>query len=175
MRIPLGALILTVALTVTMTLGGCASNGLRQLDAPRTGPDEFLILPSKPLTAPQDFDVLPTPTPGGTNLTDRNPMADAVVALGGRASALEYNGVPASDAALVAQASRFGVPADIRASLAEADAQFRKRQAWLTNIRLFPVDRYEQAYRRQALDPFAEAARFRGAGIGTPSSPPPNE
>ena len=46
------------------------------------GPDEFAILPSKPLQAPENYAELPAPTPGGTNLTDPTPEADMVVALG---------------------------------------------------------------------------------------------
>ncbi len=171
MRIPLVAIILTGA----MALGGCADNGLRQLDAPGTGPDEFMILPNKPLTAPKDYEVLPAPTPGGANLVDQYPSVDAVVALGGRASALEINGVPASDGTLVAQASRYGVPANTRTALAEEDAKFRKRQARWTRIKLFKVDRYEQAYRRETLDPFGETGRFRRAGADTPTVPPRGE
>jgi hypothetical protein len=171
-RIPLGAIII---LAGAMALGGCSNKGLHRIQSSGPGPDEFLILPNKPLTAPKDYDVLPAPTPGGSNLVDQDPMADAVVALGGKASALDAQGVPASDGALVAQASRYGVPANTRTSLAEADAKFRKRQGRLTSVRLFSVDRYEQAYRRQALDPFSETWRFRNAGIATPTSPPKNE
>lgn len=171
MRIPLGAIILTGA----MALSGCADKGLRQLEAAGPGPDEFMILPNKPLTAPKDFDVLPAPTPGGTNLVDQNPKADAMVALGGRLPSPEAAGVPASDGALVAQASRFGVPANTRATLAEADARFRKRQARMSSVRLFSVDRYEQAYRREKLDPHSETGRFRQSGVHTPSSPPRNQ
>lgn len=171
MRIPLVAIILTGALA----LGGCGDKGLRQLDSPGTGPDEFMILPNKPLTAPKDYDVLPAPTPGGSNLVDQYPNSDAVVALGGRATALENNGVPASDGTLVAQASRFGVPANTRTVLAEEDAKFRKRQGRWSRIKLFKVDRYEQAYRREKLDPYSETGRFRRAGADTPSVPPRGE
>lgn len=171
MRMPLGVIILAG----TVALGGCSSKGLRQLQPSGPGPDEFLILPSKPLTAPSDYGVLPPPTPGGANLVDQNPTADAVAALGGRPSTLNETGVPASDGTLVAQASRYGVPVNTRAVLAEADAKFRKRQGRLTRIRLFPVDRYEQAYRRHSLDPFTETRRFRRSGIGTPTAPPRNE
>lgn len=168
MRIPLGAIILIG----TVAVSGCADKGLRRLESAGPGPDEFLVLPTKPLTAPKDYDVLPAPTPGGSNLVDQNPKADAVVALGGRASALEVQGVPASDGALVAQASRYGVPANTRVALAEEDAAFRKRQGRLSSIRLFKVDRYEQAYRRQKIEPFSETRRFRNAGASTPTSPP---
>lgn len=168
MRISRFAIILLAAVAVA----GCSNKGLRDLRHNGEGPDEFLILPNKPLSQPQDFSTLPTPTPGGGNLVDQNPKADAVVALGGKASALDAQGVPASDGALVAQVSRHGVSPAIRTTLAEADAKFRKRQSRGTRIRLFPVDRYVQAYRRSALDPFDEVDRFRRAGLGTPTSPP---
>ncbi|MHA6263027.1 DUF3035 domain-containing protein [Arenibacterium sp. CAU 1754] len=168
MRISRVAIILGAALAVA----GCSSKGLRDLRTNSEGPDEFLILPSKPLSAPESYAALPTPTPGGANLVDQNPKADAVVALGGRAETLNPQGVPSTDGALVAQASRHGVSPQIRETLAEADAKFRKRQSRGTRIRLFPVDRYVQAYRRNALDPFDETERFRRSGFATPSSPP---
>lgn len=165
------------AILVAVTgLAGCSNKGLRDLSDDGPGPDEFMILPVKPLSVPDSFAVLPTPTPGGGNLVDPNPTADAVVALGGRASALDPNaGIPGADAALVTASSRYGVPADTRASLAQSDAEFRKRQARLSSFRLFRVDRYNQAYRREALDPFAEEKRFRRAGFDTPSAPPSDE
>jgi hypothetical protein len=79
-----------------------------------------------------------------------------------------------TDGALVTAASRFGVEANVRENLAEADAQFRKRKVRFTQIRLFPTDRYAQAYKRQSIDPFAETERFRRVGIQTPTSPPKN-
>ena len=171
MRMPLGAIILAGA----VALSGCADKGLRQVNSVGQGPDEFLIMPNKPLTAPKDYAVLPAPTPGGSNLVDQNPNADAMIALGGNAAAIESTGVPASDGTLVAQASRFGVPQNTRIALAGEDAKFRKRQGRLSSFKLFKVDRYEQAYRRQSLDPFGEAGRFRRAGLNTPSAPPRNE
>ncbi len=171
MRVPLGAIILSGMLV----LSGCASKGLRQFEPAGSGPDEFMILPNKPLTAPKDYAVLPAPTPGGANLVDQNPLSDAVVALGGRASALDAQGVPVSDATLVAQASRYGVPSNTRVVLAEEDAAFRKRKRRFSGLQIFPSDRYSQAYSREALDRFGETERFRQAGFPTPSSPPPNE
>ncbi len=171
MRKALGAIILTSV----VALGGCSQKGLRLLTPPGPGPDEFLVLPVKPLTAPKDYSALPAPTPGGSNLVDPTPNADAVAALGGRASALQQTGVPASDGALVAQASRYGVPANTRASLAASDAKFRDRRRRGGRIRLFPVDRYEQAYRKNALEPFSITRLFRRKGFGTPTSPPQKE
>ncbi|MEM1004172.1 MAG: DUF3035 domain-containing protein [Pseudomonadota bacterium] len=169
MRLPRAILVLTFAVAIA----GCNNPGLRDLDPPGQGPDEFSVLPVKPLTQPQDYAFLPAPTPGGTNLTDPNPKADAVVALGGNASALSPNtAIPSSDAALVTASSRYGVPANTREVVQADDDAFRKRRGRWTGLRLFPVDRYQQVYERQAIDPFAETEAARRAGIETPSSPP---
>ena len=168
MRILLGVIVLALAVGAS----GCSRKGLRDLRIDSNGPDEFLIMPAKPLTVPSELRNLPAPTPGGANLTDQHPKGDAVASLGGRAEALNQTAVPATDGALVAQASRYGVPSDIRQSLAATDAKFRERAARSGRFRLFPVDRYEQAYRRQAIDPFRETQRWRASGRETPTSPP---
>ncbi|WP_299951766.1 DUF3035 domain-containing protein [uncultured Ruegeria sp.] len=169
MRLPHAIFVLTLAAVVA----GCSDIGLRNLKPPGQGPDEFSVLPVKPLTEPKDYAFLPAPTPGGANLTDPNPQADAVVALGGSEAALNPNTpIPASDAALVTASSRYGVPANTRQVTAEEDAAFRKSRGRWTRLRLFPVDRYSQVYERQAIDAnnANEAARQRG--IETPSAPP---
>lgn len=171
MRIPLSVIILAG----TVAIAGCSNKGLRDLRAPGTGPDEFMIVPAKPLEQPPDYQVLPAPTPGGGNRTDLHPDADAVAALGGRPEALNATGIPASDGALVAAASRRGVEPGVRATLAASDAEFRKRQGRMTRIRLFPVDRYSQAYRKQSLEPFGQTEAFRRAGRATPTAPPANK
>lgn len=160
-------------LVTGLMVSGCANKGLRDLRTNSNGPDEFLVLPSKPLTPPENYALLPEPTPGGSNRVDPNPKGDAVAQLGGRASALNPNAaIPGSDGALVTAASRYGVSPGIRESLATEDAAFRKRQSVMTRVKLFPVDRYNQAYKRWALDPFNEVERFRRAGLRTPASPP---
>ncbi|MDQ7070610.1 MAG: DUF3035 domain-containing protein [Rhodobacterales bacterium] len=165
-------------LMAVMTLAACGGYErditLRSFKSNSGGPDEFTIIPGKTLEAPDDFASLPVPTPGGTNLTDQTPNADAIVALGGRASALELRGVPASDGAIVNHASRYGVPADIRTSLATEDEEFRRRKSRFTKFRIARVDRYNQVYKRQSLDPFRETRRFRRMGVRTPTSPPSN-
>lgn len=170
MRIRFGLIVLAAALAAS----GCAQKGLRDLRKPGTGPDEFLILPAKPLDAPASFSTLPPPTPGGSNITDQNPQADAVAALGGNPAAMVPAGsAPARDSALVTAASRYGVQPAVRETLATEDAEFRSRNRVLTQLKLFPVDRYEQLYRRQSLDAQSEIERFRRAGIETPAAPPP--
>lgn len=161
-----------VVVGLVMSLAGCSNKGLRLLRSSGEGPDEFKVLPVKPLSQPESFASLPEPTPGGANRVDPNPLGDAVAALGGRPAALVPGGVSGTDGALVSQTSRYGVPAGTRVSLSEADAKFRKRAARSSRFRLFPVDRYEQAYRKQALEPFGTAEIFRRSGRQTPSAPP---
>ncbi|MBW4706507.1 DUF3035 domain-containing protein [Roseobacter sp. YSTF-M11] len=157
---------------ITATLSACANKGLRDLRSNSRGPDEFIIEPKAALETPDDLTALPVPTPGQANRTDNNPLDDAVIALGGKPA--QSAGIPASDGALVTAASRFGVSPNIRQDLADADADFRRRQARFTQFRLFPEDRYNQAYRREILDAEVVASRWRRAGARTPSYPPLN-
>lgn len=162
-------LILTFGMIVM--LAACSGDrGLRDLRSNGGGPDEFRVLPVQPLVFPTDASNLPTPTPGGTNLTDPTPNAEAVAVLGGNANALIAGGIPASDGALVTAVSRNGVDPTIRQTLASEDAAFRNRQTRFGFLR--GRDRYFSAYARQALDAYAELQRFRNAGIATPSAPP---
>ncbi len=162
----------TLVLTIAVAIAGCTADGLRDLQPQGPGPDEFSVLPVKPLTQPQDYQFLPAPTPGGGNITDPNPIEDAVVALGGSATALNASGVPASDQALVTASSRYGVAPNTRQVLAEEDAAFRKRKRRFSSLKLFPVDRYADVYRPQSIDPYEQTKWWRLRGYETPSSPP---
>lgn len=164
------AIIAIIALVAVTACSG--DRGLRRLDPPGAGPDEFSVLPSAPLEMPESYANLPAPTPGGNNLADPNPLGEAVVALGGNPNAVQAGGIPAGDRALVAQAGRNGVDPSIRATLAQEDQQFRNRRA---RFGLFNLsDRYYRAYTGQALDAYAELIRFRNLGVAVPSAPPAN-
>jgi hypothetical protein len=140
-----------------------------------TTPDEFAILPTKPLEAPEDYAALPEPTPGGTNRVDPTPIADAVATLGGNPAALARSGVPAADGALFAQATRFGVQPSIRADLAAADLEYRRANDGRVLERVFNVNVYFRAYEALSLDQYAELERWRLLGVRTPSAPPDPE
>lgn len=164
-----------IALMALVVVAACSrAPGSVDKDAINQGPDEFSILPARALEMPQDYSTLPAPTPGGTNVADPNPNADAIAALGGRPSAVNAGGVPSSDAALVAAASRFGVPADIRAIVASEDAALLKRATNGGFFGFITRSTYFKVYAQQALDAFAELLRFRAAGVKTPSAPPAN-
>jgi hypothetical protein len=150
--------------------GGDKAPHLMNLRSSTAGPDEFGILPPKALTMPKDLAALPDPTPGGANLTDPTPNADAIVALGGKP-----DGGAGGDAALMAQAGRYGVEAGIRQTLAGEDLQWRRDNNGRILERLFNVNVYYKAYRDQSIDQHAELWRWRQRGVKTPSAPPPKD
>lgn len=163
----------TLLFVLPVLVAGCANVGLRQLQSNSKGPDEFGIQPVASLQEPASYNELPTPTPGGSNRADRSALAEGAQAFGGNIG--DPNGpIPASDGALVQHAARMGVAPNIRETLAQTDADFRRRKARFTQYRIIPVDRYNQAYRREALDAQAEQRRWRRAGARTPSAPPAN-
>ncbi len=155
-------------------LAGCSSDGtpeLMNLRSSTAGPDEFGILPPKALELPDDLAALPVPTPGGSNLTDQNPRADAIVALGGNLRSFD-GAVPAADQALINYAGRYGVLASVRDVMAAEDLEFRRRNKGKPLEQLFKVNVYFSAYRNMALDQQSELEKWRQAGVATPSAPP---
>ncbi|MGR3290226.1 MAG: DUF3035 domain-containing protein [Paracoccaceae bacterium] len=165
---------LGLVLLVALLVSACANQQPRLLNvgASNSSPDEFAVLPGKPLQTPDNFGELPTPTPGAANITDPSPNADAIAALGGNPEILTRSGIPAADGALLAFIQRFGVGPNIRAELSQADLAFRRRQNGLFFMRWFAKNRYFAAYRRQSLDQYRELERLRAAGVKTPSAPP---
>ncbi|SHL49799.1 Beta-barrel assembly machine subunit BamF [Roseovarius marisflavi] len=165
-----------LALLVATVLAGCGGRDdvtLTRIRHTGNGPDEFSIMPGKPLQAPEDYASLPSPTPGGANRTDQNPLADGVAALGGNPAALTAGAPSARDGALVNHATRYGATANIRQTLSEEDSEIRRRHGRVNILRLGPKDDYTNAYKRQWLDAYAEERRLRRNGTVTPSSPPP--
>ncbi|MBW7921030.1 MAG: DUF3035 domain-containing protein [Rubellimicrobium sp.] len=145
-------------------LAACSGGGaLHRLGSGARVPDDFSVLPMRPLVIP---DTLALPAPGGTNLADPDPVGAAMALLGGRDGA----GV-AGDAALLAQLGTWRTDPDIRATVAQEDAAFRSRTG-RGGRGLSARDPYYAAYARQSLDPWAEIARFRAAGVATPTAPP---
>lgn len=155
-----------------LALTACSNDGhlmnLRNDD----GPDEFAVLPTKPLQMPTDLSQLPAPTPGGANLTDPTPDADAVAALGGNPAQLAAQGVGAADGALIAHASRLGRAADVRAVAAAEDQSYRSRHGRRLLEVIAKTNVYYRAYKPMTLDSWAEQERWRRAGVQTPSAPP---
>ncbi|KGJ09398.1 DUF3035 domain-containing protein [Paracoccus sphaerophysae] len=155
-----------------LALGACESSGKLMTLASDDGPEEFAIVPSKPLELPPDLAALPAPTPGGSNITDQNPDADAVAALGGNPAQLAAQGVGAGDGALIAHAGRHGVTPGVRQITAQEDAEYRRRNGRRLLEVVARSNVYYRAYRRQSLDSQAELDRWRPTGVQTPTAPP---
>ncbi|MDC0737968.1 DUF3035 domain-containing protein [Cognatishimia sp. SS12] len=158
---------------LALLVSACANErGIRVLSSGDNGPDEFAIIPSKPLSAPESYAALPEPTPGGSNLTDQNPRSDIAVALGGRNDGPSVDGsYPSADAALVSYTARQGSGAGIREQLAQEDEIVRGRFARFTGWRLANPDRYNDVYRFYHLNAYRELARWRARGVKTPAAP----
>ncbi|GGE20529.1 Beta-barrel assembly machine subunit BamF [Gemmobacter megaterium] len=163
-----GKAVVLMALTTGLLLSACGGSDqkLMNLRSPHDGPDEFAILPTKPLEMPQDFSQLPPPEPGAKNLVDPAPLDDAVIALGGRP------GAGGNDAALASATGRYGVSGSIREQLAAEDSEFRSRNGPRLLERLFGSSTYHRVYGDQAVASDAELERWRRAGARTPSAPP---
>lgn len=157
------------ALCFAVGLGACSQDRdprLLNVKSNSDGPDEFSIIPNKPLTLPEDLAALPAPNPGGGNRTAATPEEDVIVALGGNPA----GGI--QDGGLVSYVSRFGVSPAIRTELAREDLEFRRQNDGRVLERLFNVNVYFKAYRSQQLDQYAELERMRRLGVRTPSAPP---
>ncbi|SIQ75168.1 Beta-barrel assembly machine subunit BamF [Paracoccus thiocyanatus] len=163
-----------IALTMTMLLlAACSSDPrLMNTSAGGSGPDEFSILPTKPLQMPADLNVLPPPTPGGGNITDPTPHADAVLALGGNPAQLSAQGIGAADVGLVNHASRLGRDPAIRQTLADEDLAWRSRHSRRALEVLARTNVYYRAYDPMTLDSWAELERWRPTGAQLPAAPP---
>lgn len=165
-----------LALTaLTLGLAACASSDgkLSRIKNSGNGPDEFTVLPTRPLQTPDSYNSLPPPTPGAANLVDTNPKADGIAALGGNPAATVPGQIGAGDGGLVNHASRLGVTPGVRQQLATEDAETRRRHGRVNIFNIGPTDDYTDAYKKQWLDSYNEQQRLMQSGVVTPSAPPP--
>lgn len=166
-------LLVVVGLVCAVAACGPREPELFNLTRGQQGPDEFAILPGKPIEIPQDLSALPPPAPPGTsNRTDATPEADAVAALGGNPARLARDG-RAPDGAVVRATTRYGVDPDVREDLAAADLEFRRRNRGRLLERWFGLTTYYDAYERTELNQHREQERWRRAGARSSAAPPP--
>lgn len=164
-------------LIASLAIAGCGRGDrdvtLTRIKHKGDGPDEFTVLPTRPLQTPESYNVLPPPTPGAGNLTDPNPVAEGIAALGGNPGATVATGVGRSDGGLLNHARRYGINEGIRQTLAREDSEIRRRHGRVNIFNIGPNDDYTNAYKRQWLDSHAEQRRLQRRGVVTPSAPPP--
>ena len=162
-----------LCLAIVLSITGCGEVKLRKMRSDDKGPEEFSVLPFKPLQTPSNYNMLPEPVPAMGNLADANPKVDAIVALGGKPVVTDNTRkVPTSDQILMRRTNRFGTTPNIRAILAAEDAEIRKKKSRMLRFQLNQKDLYSKVYEKQTLDAYAELAKFRAAGVLTPAVPP---
>jgi len=163
------------ALALLVLVSACARGepNLMRIERSGQGPDEFAIVPGKPIEIPQDLSSLPPPAPPGSgSRTDATPEIDAVAALGGSPARLRRDG-QLSDPGLARSAGRYGVDPGVRADLAAEDLEFRRNNRGRLLERLFNVTTYYDVYERTELNQHAEQERWRRAGARSSAAPPP--
>lgn len=156
-------------LALALLLGGCqeggVAGGLRSAGVAGK-PDEFMVLPTRPLEMPSDLASLPPPTPGQPNRVDSRPHAEAIAGLTGRP------GVPgnADGSALVAAAG----PRDpaVRGELAAEDAEWRRTHRGRLLERMIIRDPDVVVYGPMVLDAPITFDVMRGAGVAVPAASP---
>ncbi len=168
------ALKIVVMLAIASGLGACnretGGRALGNLRQSAVAPDEFLVVPQKPLETPGDLGVLPVPVPGASNRVDIDVEGELLAALGGRVMPMDT--VPAAEVALVRAAqSSGGVTPNIRDLVRAEDQAFRETRDGRLE-RLARKRRAAEIYNVMLLNPVAEAARLRALGIQTPTLPP---
>ncbi len=165
-----------VLLGAALVLTACGNRdkdpSLMNVRSASRSPDEFVILPTKPLQLPEDMASLPDPTPGGANITDPTPEADAIAALGGNPARLGQTSIAAGNGGLVSYAARFGTSPDIRGVLAAEDIEYRRDNDGRLLERIANVNVYYRAYAPMSLDQYSELERWRKAGAKTVGAPP---
>lgn len=152
-----------------LALAACGEGGvagaLRSSGVTST-PDEFMVLPTRPLEMPENFAALPPPTPGAGNRVDYRPHAEAVAGLTGAPG-------PAGNAdgsSLVAQAGPR--QPGVRQTLAVEDVEWRDTHHGLLIPRLIAKDKDTVTYQPMILDAAAEFLRLRSSGVQQPAAPP---
>ncbi len=152
-----------------LVLAGCGEAGvagaLRDSGVGGT-PDEFMVLPTRPLEMPADVAALPPPTPGAANRVDQQPHAEAIAGLTGR----QGPAGTADGSALVARAG--GADPQIRGRLAAEDADWRANNRGLLFERWTARDPEALVYRDMKLDSPAAFEAARARGLRVPAPPP---
>ena len=163
-RILAAATLLLAATAIAGCQGRGAAGVLRSAGVAGT-PDEFMVLPTKPLEMPENLAALPPPLPGVPNRVDFQPKQEAVAGLTGRPAL-----ATTSATALVARAGP--VDPNVRTELASEDVQWRATHHGLFFERMFSRDKAVVVYQQMVLDAPAEIERLRRIGVEVPPPPP---
>ncbi|MCL5779143.1 DUF3035 domain-containing protein [Limibaculum sp. FT325] len=180
-RPPLG----TAALAAVLALAGCSQMGdpIEAIGARRPAPDEFKVLPRKPLMVEPALasGALPAPEPGKPSPLEPDPAADAVAALMGTEATPRPMGtasLSAGESALLGAADAAAASPDIRGQLesdrsaaSQADANKPYEPPTLLELVGLGGNEEEELDPAVALDAIGESQRLQREGIAAPSDP----
>ncbi|MEM8572452.1 MAG: DUF3035 domain-containing protein [Pseudomonadota bacterium] len=157
--------------SLAVMVSGCGDGvaGFLRSSGATSTPDEFQVLPTRPLEIPDDLAALPVPTPGATNRVQYEPEPLAIAGLTGQ----EQPARTANGAALLARAGAASNDPQIRATLATEDAAYRANNRGRVLERWFSNDREALIYRDMTLDAGAVYESMRARGVRV-SAPPPD-
>ena len=164
-RVVAAPLLLLAALAISACGGGGLAGSLRDAGVGST-PDEFMVLPTKPLELPENLGSLPPPTPGARNRVDFEPRAEAVASLTGA----QPRAVGADGRELVVRAGP-SAP-QIRAQVLVEDIEYRQNNRGFLFERWFSRDQEAVIYQNMILDAPEEFERARSRGVRVPAPPP---
>jgi len=141
---------------------------LQEASLANGAPDEFLVLPQKPLEMPSDMTALVEPDPSARSRVALDPHASAKRALGGTGAGYKATG---TDNAILAAARIRPVDPNIRQELRTEDNKKRARPSGFVGfLDLFRITPREQTiYNDEKLDARAELLKRRQQGVRTPS------
>lgn len=166
---------LILPLTLFVVLAGCDNESVYSRDGnfrlKDAGPDEFAVVPTKELELPENTQELPEPVLGAKNRVDATPRRDAIAALGGKPDRLDSQQIGGGEQPLITAASRYGVSANIRQTLAVEDAEYRRKNRARFTQRWYEDQSYLRRFRNESLEPYNELSRMRGMGVRTPTAP----
>ncbi len=160
--------LLALVLAAPLGLAGCqntnVAQGLRSAGIAGT-PDEFMVLPTRPLEMPQDMAALPQPLPGTPNRVDYRPHEEAIAGLTGRPTIAAAGGE-----GLVAAAGP--IDPTVRTQLAAEDVEWRRTHHGRLLERWFSTDRDALIYRPMVLNAPVAFDDMRATGVTVPPAPP---
>ena len=151
-----------VAMVALLGLAGCEDNSLRsQLGLLHQGPDQFAVLPNRPIEVP-DHDDLPPPEPGAASPIAPDPLGEVKLALGSVAAA-PLSEPSDGERTVMAMLGPLPVEDGIREMLAAEHEEMLDEDTPLVH-KIFGIE--QRRYRRaNALDASEELDRLRGAGV----------
>lgn len=153
-------------------LAACSSDAppvtLAEASIANGAPDEFLVLPQRPLEMPDDLETLPEPDLEAGTRVAIDPIAEAKRAVGGTGGSTRAT---ATDQAMLAAARTVGVNPNIRAELrAETEAKIARPGGLAGFLDIFRIsDRKKTAFDDQRLDALGELKRRQAQDVRTPA------